>query len=264
MGAYSYTDARNAQKSTEIAGDFWQQMPIGNGAGNPNAPELSHSEFGQQHRILGTVTYPVEWSRTLATSFSVFFEVANGNPFRGAGGNRYSFLYSGDVNLDGTGANDLMYIPASQGEITFVPLLDRDGNLVATPNQQWAAFDTFIEQDPYLSQHRGEIAERFGLINPFWSNIDLKIMQDFNFGRIGAASKIRLTFDFLNFANLLSSSWGVRQVATFAATNPLTLKGFEDDGEPVFNFNMIDRTFVDDLSEISRWRIQFGVAYLFN
>jgi len=263
MGAYSYTDARNVQKSTEIAGDFWQQMPIGNGAGNPNAPELSHSEFGQQHRIMGTVTYPVEWSRTLGTSFSVFFEVANGNAFRGAGGNRYSFIYSGDVNLDGTGANDLMYIPGSQGEITFDAFVDRDGDVV-TPNQQWAAFDAFIEQDPYLSQHRGEIAERFGLLNPFWSNIDLRIMQDFNFGRIGAEHKVRLLFDFLNFGNLLSSSWGVRQVATSAATNPLTLTRFEDDGEPVFTFNMIDQTFSDDLSEISRWRIQFGLQYLFN
>jgi hypothetical protein len=263
MGAYSYTDARNVQKSTEIAGDFWQQMPIGNGAGNPNAPELSNSEFGQQHRIMGTVTYPVEWSRTLGTSFSVFFEVANGNAFRGAGGNRYSFIYSGDVNLDGTGANDLMYIPGSQGEITFDAFVDGDGDVV-TPNQQWAAFDAFIEQDPYLSQHRGEIAERFGLLNPFWSNIDLRIMQDFNFGRIGAEHKVRLLFDFLNFGNLLSSSWGVRQVATSAATNPLTLTRFEDDGEPVFTFNMIDQTFSDDLSEISRWRIQFGLQYLFN
>jgi hypothetical protein len=263
MAAYSYTDARNVQKSTEIAGDFWQQMPIGDGAGNPNKPELAHSEFGQQHRIMGTVTYPVEWSRALATSFSVFFEVANGNAFRGAGGNRYSFIYSGDVNLDGTGANDLMYIPESQSEITFDAFTDRDGNVV-TPNQQWAAFDAFIEQDPYLSQHRGEISERFGLLNPFWSNIDLKIMQDFNFGRTGAEHTVRLLFDFLNFGNLISSSWGVRQVATSAATNPLALTRFEDDGEPVFTFNMNNRTFSDDLSEISRWRIQFGLQYMFN
>ncbi len=259
MGAYSYTDARNVQKSTEIADDFWRLMPV---QGDPNNPNSSFSEFGQQHRIVGTVTYPVEWSRTLATSFSVFFEVANGNAFVGAGGNRYSFIYSGDVNQDGSGSNDLMYIPRDMSEITFDPSTV-NGNVV-TPNQQWAAFDAFIEQDPYLSQHRGEIAERFGLLNPFWSNIDLKIMQDFNFGSVGAENKIRLVFDFLNFPNLLSSSWGVRQVATAAATNPLTLTRFEDDGEPVFTFNMIDRTFIDDLSEISRWRIQFGLQYMFN
>ena len=260
MAAYSYTDARNIQKSTEIAGDFWQGMPIG---GDPNNPELSFSEFGQQHRIVGTVTYPVEWSRTLGTSFSVFFEVANGNAFRGAGGNRYSFLYSGDVNLDGSSFNDLIYIPRDQSEITFQAFEDEDGTIV-TPNQQWAAFDAFIEQDPYLSQHRGEIAERFGLLNPFWSNIDLKIMQDFNFGRVGAEHKVRFVFDFLNFANLLSSDWGVRQVATAAATNPLSVVPGTEGENPVFTFNMIDRTFVDDLNEFSRWRIQLGLQYLFN
>jgi hypothetical protein len=155
-----------------------------------------------------------------------------------------------------------MYIPRDNSEITFDAFTDSNGQVV-TPNQQWAAFDAFIEQDPYLSKNRGQIAERFGLLNPFWSNIDLKIMQDFNFGRVSAEHKVRFVFDFLNFANLLSSSWGVRQVATPAATNPLTLTRFEDDGEPVFTFNMNDRTFIDDLSEISRWRIQFGLQYMF-
>jgi hypothetical protein len=142
------------------------------------------------------------------------------------------------------------------------PFTDSNGNTV-TANQQWAALDAFIEQDPYLSQNRGQIAERFGLLNPFWSNIDFKIMQDFMFGNVGSEHKIRLNFDFLNFANLLSSSWGVRQVANAAATNPLTLTRFDGD-TPVFNFNMIDHTFDADLSEISRWRFQLGIQYLFN
>jgi len=260
MAAYSYTDARSTLKSTEIADNLWRQQPV---QGDPRNPALSHSEFGQQHRILGTIAYPVEWSRTLATSFAFYFNVANGNTFTGAGGSRYSFIYSGDVNLDGSSLNDLIYIPRDMSEIEFDPFTDSDGNVV-TGNQQWAAFDEFIEQDAYLSQHRGEIAERFGLLNPFWSNIDFKLMQDFRFGNIGSESTIRLHFDILNFGNLLSSSWGVRQVANAAATNPLTLTRFEDDGTPVFNFNMIDRTFDPDLSVISRWRFQIGIQYLFN
>ncbi|MEJ2336919.1 MAG: hypothetical protein P8Y26_15000, partial [Gemmatimonadales bacterium] len=59
-------------------------------------------------------------------------------------------------------------------------------------------------------------------------------------------------------------SWGVRQVANSAATNPLTLTRFEDDGTPVFTFNMIDHTFDPDLSVESRWRFQLGLQYLFN
>lgn len=42
--------------------------------------------------------------------------------FAGAGGNRYSFIYSGDINGDATG-NDPIYIPRNQGEILFDPLV---------------------------------------------------------------------------------------------------------------------------------------------
>ena len=49
----------------------------------------------------------------------MFVEVAEGNRFAGAGGNRYSFIYSGDVNGDGQGGNDLIYIPRDQSEIQF-------------------------------------------------------------------------------------------------------------------------------------------------
>jgi hypothetical protein len=260
MAAYAYTDARNTLKSTEIADNLWRQQPV---QGDHKNPALSHSEFGQQHRILGPVLYPVEWSRALATSFGFYFNVANGNSFRGAGGNRYSFIYSGDVNKDGSNLNDLIYIPRDQSEIMLDPFVDSNGNVV-TPNQQWAALDAFIEQDSYLSQNRGQIAERFGLLNPFWANIDFKLMQDFRFGSQGSQSTIRLHFDILNFGNLLSSDWGVRQVASAAATNPLTLTRFEDDGTPVFNFNMVQETFTDDLSVDSRWRFQLGLQYLFN
>ncbi|MEL7361435.1 MAG: hypothetical protein AAFN13_05135, partial [Bacteroidota bacterium] len=70
-------------------------------------------------------------------------------------------------------------------------------------------------------------------------------------------------FDLLNVGNFLNSDWGVRQIANPAATAPLTLVGFEG-GEPQFNFTGPDETFIDDPSEFSRWRAQFGVRYIFN
>ena len=63
-----------------------------------------YSEFGQRHRIVGGATYVKPWSPTLRTSIGLFVEVAEGNRFAGAGGNRYSFIYSGDVNGDGRAA----------------------------------------------------------------------------------------------------------------------------------------------------------------
>ncbi|HEV8537832.1 MAG TPA: carboxypeptidase regulatory-like domain-containing protein, partial [Bacteroidota bacterium] len=171
--SYSYLVAKNQLKSTEIASVLWAENPV---QGNPNKPELSFSEFGNRHRITGSASYRHRWSENLATHFGMFIEVAEGNKFLGAGGNRYSFVYSGDVNGDGHGGNDLIYIPKDQSEIVFDPYTPAGGGTV-TSAEQWAAFDAFIQQDDYLRTHRGQIAERFGALNPWFSNIDLRVLQ---------------------------------------------------------------------------------------
>ena len=101
MLAYSYTQAKNNLKSTEIASVLWQNQPV---QGDPNNPELSYSEFGQRHRIVGGATWTKNWSENARTSIGMFLEIGEGNRFAGAGGNRYSFIYSGDVNGDGPAA----------------------------------------------------------------------------------------------------------------------------------------------------------------
>jgi hypothetical protein len=258
--SYSFTQAKNQLKSTEIASVLWQNQPV---KGDPNNPELSHSEFGIRNRIVGGATYTQKWSNTWATHLGVFVEVAEGNRFAGAGGNRYSFIYAGDVNGDGYAGNDLIYIPKSQSEINFDPYTNASGDEVSA-GDQWAAFDAFIDQDDYLSSHRGEIAERFGAVNPWFSNIDLKILQDYTVNLRGRNHTLQWSLDILNVANLISSDWGVRKVASAAATSPLELVGFNGGGEPVFNYKgAATETFIDDPGLYSRWRIQTGLRYFF-
>jgi len=260
---YSFTDARNALKSTEIASVLWQNEPV---KGDPNNPELAPSEFGQRHRIIGSATYSKAWSPTFKTHIGAFVEVAEGNSFAGAGGNRYSFLYSGDVNGDGQGGNDLIYIPRTQSEIEFDTCASGCGSNT-TPQQQWDALNAFIAQDGYLGSHRGQIAERFGESNPWYSNVDLRILQDFTVGG-ETRHTFQLSVDILNFLNMLNSSWGVRKVASAAATSPLKLVRFDTTNPaapvPVFNFTGPATTFIDDPSLLSRWRMQIGLRYIFN
>ncbi|HEY6193266.1 MAG TPA: carboxypeptidase regulatory-like domain-containing protein [Bacteroidota bacterium] len=263
--SYTYLEAKNQMKSTEIASVLWSGNPV---QGNPNKPELSFSEFGERQRIIGTATLRHVWSEHLATSFGVFFEVAEGNTFAGAGGNRYSFTYSGDVNNDGSGGNDLMYIPRDQSEITFAPYTDKNGNTV-TAAQQWASFDAFIRQDDYLNSHRGQIAERFGALNPWFSNVDFRVLQDITFMFSGQPHTFELSADILNAGNLLSSSWGVRSAASAAATTPLVLARVDNPSpgvyNPVFNYKALaPTTFTDDPGLNSRWQIQLGLRYMFN
>ncbi len=224
---------------------------------------LSYSEFGNRHRFVAGGTYRYEWSENFATSFGLFFELAEGNRFEGAGGNRYSFTYAGDVNGDGSTVNDLIYIPRNSGEIIFESYTNASGQTVSAADQ-WAAFNAFIEQDDYLKAHRGQIAERFGAVNPWFNNIDLRILQDFSFMLGSHKHTFQLSVDVLNVANLLNSDWGVRKVANPAATSPLELKKFNTSGEPVFNFNTnVKSTYIDDPSIKSRWQLQIGLRYIF-
>jgi hypothetical protein len=266
--AYAYMIAKSQLKSTEIASVLWQENPI---QGDPNRPNLSYSEFGQRHRITGGATYTKNWTPNTRTHFGLFFEIAEGNRFSGAGGNRYSYTYSGDVNGDGAAGNDLIYIPRNDSEIYFDPITDGQGNVVKSEAQQWTELNAFIEQDNYLSKHRGEIAERFGAVNPWYQTVDFRIMQDFAFDMGAQKHTFQLSLDFLNFLNLFSSSWGVRKVASSAATTPLALTRHDDDpannipdGAPVFNYVGPRETFIDDPGIASRWRIQLGLRYFFN
>lgn len=256
---YNFLDARNSLRSSEIASVLWSQQP---NSGNPNRPERSYSEFGQRHRFVGTASYSKAWSSRFRTQVGMFAEVAEGNRFGGAGGNRYSFIYSGDVNGDGQGGNDLIFIPASKGDIIFDPLVS--GGQTVSPDEQWNRLNAFIEQDDYLKNHRGSIAQRFGAVNPWYSNVDLRVLQDVAFLRGAQKHGVQITLDVLNVANLINSDWGVRKVASASATSPLSLNRFNAAGAPVFNFTGPTQTFIDDPGLFSRWRAQLGVRLIYN
>lgn len=256
---YSFNDARNSLKSSEIASVLWQSQPI---RGDPNSPERSYSEFGQRHRYVASASYSKSWSSTLRTQFGLFAELAEGNRFAGSGGNRYSFIYAGDVNGDGSGGNDLIYIPASQTDVLFDPLVS--GGQTVSAAEQWNRLNAFIEQDDYLSSNRGKIAERFGAVNPWYNNIDLRILQDIALARGTNRHGFQVSLDVLNVANLVNSDWGVRKVASASATSPLSLVRFNAAGAPVFNFTGPATTFIDDPGLFSRWRAQLGIRYMFN
>lgn len=249
QASYTFLEAKNLFKSTEIASVLFSESPV---QSDPNRPSLAHSEFGNRHRIVAAGTYTHQWKQRYATHFGVFMEIAEGNTFLGGGGNRYSYTYSGDVNGDGFGGNDLIYIPRDESEIKFVSASDE------------AAFFKFVEQDDYLDSNRGKIAERFGAINPWFSNIDVRIMQDIAFTRGGKPQKVQISLDILNVANMINSEWGIRKVADPRATSPLILDRIDSTGDPVFRFTGAKKTFVDNNSLLSRWQMQLGLRYVFN
>ncbi|MCW3110434.1 MAG: TonB-dependent receptor, partial [Segetibacter sp.] len=167
--AYTYSNSKSINDGGSIAASTWRDRPVTN---DPNAAELGYSNFYQPHRVIAQAYYRKEYGKNYATSIGLIFEAAP----NGVG----SYTYSGDVNNDGTGGNnDLIYIPRDQGEIVLVPVNTGGGTITdkRTPVQIWNQLNNFINQDPYMSSHRGHVEERKAAVLPLFKHLDVKVTQ---------------------------------------------------------------------------------------
>ncbi|MGH9255462.1 MAG: TonB-dependent receptor, partial [Vicinamibacterales bacterium] len=120
-----------------------------------------------------------------------------------------SYVFAGDMNGDGFSGNDLIYIPKDMSEMNFATFAV--GATTFTAAQQAEAFEAYINQDKYLREHRGQYAERGGVMLPIAKRMDLSITQEV-FRNIGGRRNTgQFRIDFTNFGNLLNSNWGVGQ-----------------------------------------------------
>jgi carboxypeptidase family protein len=204
-GAYSYGVAKNTVDAGSIAFGSWQsnQNP-----GDPNNPPLAYSSASPGHRLFLTGSYTRQYFNFGQTTVGVFWDAHTINNF--------SYVFSGDANGDTGTSNDLIYIPRNQSEMNFQQFA------TYTPAQQAAAWDAFISQDPYLSQHRGQYAVRNAAFMPLVKRMDLSVTQDVFHTIAGSRHAFAVRVDILNFGNLLNHNWGVGQhvVSTSPLTNP--------------------------------------------
>ena len=202
-GAYSYGVTRNTIDPGSNASGTW----LGNGmSADPNTPGLGVANSAQGHRAFGHVSYSRQYFGFGSTTISTFFEAKPSFPNFSS---TASYVFAGDMNGDGASGNDLIYIPKSTSEMNFVAFAA--GGVTFTPEQQASAFEAYINQDKYLSKHRGEYAKRGGVWYPMVKRMDLSIVQDVfhNIGGQRNAGQFRI--DFTNFGNLLNHDWGVSQ-----------------------------------------------------
>jgi hypothetical protein len=167
-----------------------------------------------------------------------------------------------------------MYIPRKQGDIELVPDSKTD---TRTPAQIWAQLNNFISQDSYLSAHRGQFAQRNGVILPAFQRFDLHLAQDFFIKSGKMKNTIEVSVDIINVGNLINSNWGLYQNSfngfNSGNTNVLTYKGIDPaTGHATYSFPYLDKTnqipvtksFILDNSQLSRYQAQVGIRYIFN
>jgi len=245
-GGYNFLDAKDGASTTvEISSDVFDLNPAD--VQNSNRPILGPSPFGNRHRFVGVLAKEFKYSGNWATNVAIFSEYVQGN--------RYSFTYSGDINNDGGGNNDLLFVPtaAQIGQMQF------SGN---TPEQaiQRAGLERYIAQDKYLSSRRGQYAEKFASLNPWYSKWDVRLLQTYT---LPNKNTIQLSVDILNAGNLISSNWGVRQFAsTTRLAQPLGVE--VANGVATYSFDTsLRQTYFNDFSLLSRWQVQVGLRYSF-
>lgn len=257
--AYTYAQSKDiSSMNSTIASTNFRNNTIAN---NPNLPLLTYSDWNLDHRIIGTVSYRFVYLKNLATTIGLVYNGQSGLP--------YTYRLNSDINNDGQTQNDAMYIPRSQNDIALVPNNAQDKR---TPAEIWQQLNAFIEQDPYLSKHRGQFAERNGARTP-WSHIfDLHLAQDILIKVGGKQHNLQFTFDVFNVGNLINKNWGMVKLPSITTAQlPATLsgsilvyKGLDPLGtnKPTYSYTPVNGSFVNAPFE-SRWRGQIGARYSF-
>jgi hypothetical protein len=265
QATYSYGDS-------DVLFDGTSSQVISNWAFNEsvngsNNLTLSTSDFAQGDRYLANVVADFKWSENLKTTVGLFYEGIDGTPFSYVVG---SFGSRDLIDDSGEGFVPLPFIPSNFEEALLVDDVARDGTIIATAEEQWAAFDAFIERDEYLRTRRGQFAERNAARAKMAHVVDLKFAQDFSFDVGNKKNTIQVSADIFNFTNLLNKDWGRRFFTSgFDTASLVNFEGFAVDGTtPTYTFNSnIDGALnnIDDAGfQSSRWQAQIGLKYIFN
>lgn len=246
MGSYTFGHAYSVNDGTSsVAYSNWQY----NYAKNPNnASELSYSVFDIPNRVLAQATYttPKYLNGRFATVASV--------TYNGSNGMRYCLTMNetADFNGDTQKGNSLLYIPTTDelAKMTFATAADRTN------------FGNWIEGDSYAKDHRGQYAKRYSNSAPWENHFDLHLAEDFYYLK-GKSEKIELTFDIINFGNMLNKNWGTVYGSDYNV-QPLKVTALttnsNGDKIPTYSYQD-DKVYKSDFS--SRWHLQVGLKVTF-
>lgn len=259
--AYTYGKAESVFDGTSSQNSSQWNYLVSSPIPRNNA-QMGISGFDMGHRIVGMLSYSKELIGHLRTTVSLFYNGQSGAPYSYTYGNPERF-----VNEAKSGPS-LIYIPAKQSDINLIDILDKNKVLVTDAQTEWNDLDAFIEQDPYLSKHRGEYAERNAARLPFTSIFDFHFSQDLFMNVKDRKQTIQFTFDVFNLGNMLNRDWGRMYYASNGNVELIRFEKMQADGTtPEFTFtrpvNDMSYNLSDGSLNSSRWQAQIGIKYIF-
>lgn len=250
--AYTYSESKDLFNGVRnsMAANFNVNQAV-----NSNDPDLSWSNFDLRHRIISTWNYGKVWNEKNSTAFNLVYAGRAGSPF--------SYIVAGDVDRDGSSRNDLFYIPRNSGEIVLKDITNGNGDVVVSAAEQWQQLDAYIDGDAYLSERRGQYAERNGGRTPWNHSVDVRFSHQLRVGQKNRSFEFSL--DVINVLNLINYRWGIQTFVPNVSNSSYQLIDFEgiENNQPTYQFKNPQGTpwQIDQLN--SRWQAQLGVRFNF-
>lgn len=263
--SYTYSRVRDVQTPIRVNTRGTAAWSIARAtSGRHDDLTLGISSNDVPHRVVLAGTYASSWTRS-RTELSFYYVGESGRPF--------TFISSGtlgrgDLNADGTNANDPIYVPRNTLdtlEIRFSGFSESVGadNSTAAQAQrvlvQRSAFESFIERSSCLRRQRGRILERNSCREP-WSNTVIASARQ-AIPIAGRALEVQL--DVFNVLNLVNSDWGLRREAAPALLEHVgQMAETAQTSRPVFRYDTIRRPWTTQPNE-SAFQLQLALRYRF-
>ena len=216
MAAYTHSGAKSL---SDGSGDQISEFVNTFNVNGNNAPELGFSNYVAPNRVIANINYHINEGK-LGTNVGLFYEGFNIGFFSNYSYSRISYVMN---SVSGTSASQLIYIPTNED-------LDR---MHFIDEQNKADFKQFIEDDNYLSNHRGEYEERNAIVAPWLNRINFHIAQEFNFNVAGKVNTLEIAADIKNVGNLLYNKWGAYKILD---TNVILNYSVDGEGNGTYKF----------------------------
>ena len=195
-GAYTYMQSKDVQSLTsDRAISNWRfGRQFSEFEYDPNDAQTSN--FQRPHRFISYGTYTLPWRKN-QTDLTFYFEAISGIAL--------TYVTNNDINGDGIGGNDPIYVPRDPTDATEFRIGTGAGAGFALDPTVAQTFDRFIELQPCLDSQRGSIMRRNSCQGPMIRRMDFSLRQSVTTVR---GQDVTLQWDVFNFLNLLNKRWG--------------------------------------------------------
>jgi outer membrane receptor for ferrienterochelin and colicin len=260
-GSYAHQDAKSVgEGNSSTASSQWQFGFITRG--NIFVPELSTSSYQVKHRFNIATTYNLT-TGPLSHAFGLYYVAQAGQP--------YSLLLGGDPNRDGSGNNDLLFIPS---DLILCPATSNGAPNATAPCRTSAGatqtpldpnvFSTFLNSVG-LKPGSGTAPLRNSLQQPWTRRLDfhyeIGLPQVFR-------TRVLIQADVLNLLNMFDKNQGVERFVSNGTYMAVTYSGQDPTtGKPVYRETAAGRLTPGNqfstANLASRWQGRLGLRVNF-